>query len=125
MTIKAATELVGEAKQSIETINIEQLIQELNAGKITLIDVRDKDEVTAGKIPGSTNVPRGMLEFQADPSSPMYNKVFDANDRIVLHCASGGHSALAAKTLKDMGYTNVASVDGGYKAWCDAGGKVD
>ena len=58
MTIKAATELVGEAKQSIETINIEQLIQELNAGKITLIDVRDKDEVTAGKIPGSTNVPR-------------------------------------------------------------------
>lgn len=68
-------------------------------------------------IPGAINAPRGMIEFYADSTSPYYRPEFDPNRRIILHCASGGRSALAAKTLQQMGYTNVAHLDVGFKAW--------
>ena len=69
------------------------------------------------KIKGSVHAPRGMLEFYADPSLPYHKPEFDPEKRIILHCASGGRSALAAQTLKQMGYPNVAHLDGGFKAW--------
>ena len=74
-----------------------------------------------GVIPGAAHAPRGMLEFYADPTSPYHRKEFDPARRVVLHCASGGRSALAADTLKQMGYQNVAHLDGGFKALEGAG----
>ena len=74
-----------------------------------------------GKIPGSFHAPRGMLEFYADPLLPYYKPEFNKNNQIILHCASGGRSALATATLKQMGYENVAHMDGGFKAWKEAG----
>lgn len=90
------------------------------------MDLRDDSEVAAtGRIPGSLHVPRGMLEFRADPTSPYHNEALDPGQRVILHCASGGRSALAAVTLKDMGYGNVAHLDGGIKAWAEQGNPVE
>lgn len=122
---KKAMELVAEAKAGIENLDVEQVEKELETG-VTLIDLREADELAAsGKIPGSVHVPRGMLEFRTDPSTPYHADCFDPSQRIILHCASGGRSALAAKTLHDMGYENVAHLDGGFKAWTEAGRPLD
>lgn len=119
-------DLVKEARQQIENLTPSQVKEEINSGKAQLIDIREAEELTTtGKIPGSTHAPRGMLEFYADASLPYHKPEFDKNKRIILHCASGGRSALAAKTLKDMGYENVAHLDGGIKAWKEAGMPVE
>ena len=119
--MKTALELVKEAKENIENLNPQQVKDEVENGA-TLIDIREKEELSStGKIPGSTLAPRGMLEFYADESLPYHKPEFNKDKRIILHCASGGRSALAAKTLKDMGYNNVAHLDGGIKAWKEAG----
>jgi rhodanese-related sulfurtransferase len=98
----------------------------MEAGDATLIDLREAEELaTTGKIPGSVHVPRGMLEFRADPTSPYHQAPLDPSQRIILHCASGGRSALAAAVLQDMGYTNVGHLDGGFNAWKDAGRPVE
>ncbi len=90
-----------------------------------LIDLRDARELEAnGRIPGAVHVPRGMLEFRADPTGPYHQEPFDPAKRIIVHCASGGRSALAAATLQDMGYSNVAHLDGGVNAWKEAGKPV-
>jgi len=114
-------DLVGEAKQNIENLTADQVAAELDSGGALLVDVREPQEREAAAIPGSIAAPRGMLEFYADPSLPYHKEEFEADRRIILHCASGGRSALAAATLKEMGYTNVAHLDGGIKAWQEAG----
>jgi len=91
----------------------------------TFIDIREGDEREQGTIAGSVHVPRGFLEFHADPESQMHNPVFASGDRLILFCASGGRSALAAKTLVDMGFEDVCHVAGGMAAWREAGGPVD
>lgn len=122
MTTKSATDLVKEAKQQIENLTPEQVKEELSKGNVTLIDIRESEELKQnGKIAGSVHAPRGMLEFYADPSLPYHKPEFDKDKRIILHCASGGRSALATSTLKQMGYNNVAHLDGGIKAWKDSG----
>lgn len=122
MAAKSAMDLVKEARQNIENLSPEQVEQELSTGKATLIDIRESEELDqTGKIPGSVHAPRGMLEFYADDSLPYHKPEFDKNKRIILHCASGGRSALAASTLKQMGYENVAHLDGGIRAWKEAG----
>ena len=122
MTAKSATDLVKEAKQQIENLTPQQVEKELINGNATLIDIRESEELKEnGKIPGSVHAPRGMLEFYADASLPYHRPEFDKNKKIILHCASGGRSALAAATLKQMGYENVAHLDGGIKAWKEAG----
>ena len=91
-----------------------------------LVDLREPGELAeSGRIAGSTHVPRGMLEFRADPTSPYHQEGFQPERRIILHCATGGRSALAAAALKDMGYTNVAHLDGGLKAWVATGRPVE
>lgn len=126
MAAKSAMELVKEAKQQIDNLSPQQVQEELSNGNATLIDIREADELKQnGKIPGSTHAPRGMLEFYADSSLPYHKPEFDKNKRIILHCASGGRSALAAATLKQMGYENVAHLDGGLKAWKEAGMEVE
>jgi rhodanese-related sulfurtransferase len=122
MTSKSATDLVKEAKQQIENLTPEQVKEELAKGNATLVDIRESEELKQdGKIPGSVHAPRGMLEFYADSSLPYHKAEFDKEKRIILHCASGGRSALAVKTLEQMGYGKVAHLDGGIKAWKEAG----
>lgn len=122
MSAKSATDLVNEAKGQVENLTPQQVQQELSNGNATLIDIRESEELTQnGKIAQSVHAPRGMLEFYADESLPYHKPEFDKNKRLILHCASGGRSALAAQTLKQMGYNNVAHMDGGMKAWKEAG----
>lgn len=119
---KSAVELVKEAKEKIENLTAQQVAEELSKDNVTLIDIRESEElIQNGKISNSIHAPRGMLEFYADPSLPYFKPAFDKSKRIILHCASGGRSALAVQTLKLMGYDNVAHLDGGIKAWKEAG----
>jgi rhodanese-related sulfurtransferase len=119
---KSASELVTEAKGRVENLDPDTVEQELDRGDAVLVDIRESEELaTAGRIPGSIHVPRGMLEFRADPSSPYHVEPLDPSRRVILHCASGGRSALAAATLQEMGYTDVAHLDGGITGWKEAG----
>jgi rhodanese-related sulfurtransferase len=125
-TPKAAAQLVAEAKQRVENLTPEQVSAELARGDAVLVDLRESEEREQnGAIAGAVHAPRGMLEFYADPTSPYHRQGFDPNRRTILHCASGGRSALAADTLRQMGYANVAHLDGGLKAWQTAGLPVD
>ena len=88
---------------------------------VVIVDVRDEAErEREGAIPYSVHAPRGLLEFIADPESPIYNDALTTERRLVLYCGTGGRSALAAKTLVDMGYPDVLSLAGGYSAWAAA-----
>jgi len=90
-----------------------------------VVDVRDTPEVAAsGKVFGAINVPRGMLEFLADPASPYHDKNFDKDKTLIVYCASGGRSALSGKTLKEMGYQRVFNL-GSFKVWAESGGGTE
>ncbi|MER2996868.1 rhodanese-like domain-containing protein [Pontibacter populi] len=122
MEHRSAADMVSEAKQQIENLTPEQVKEELDKGNATLIDIRESEELSQnGKIEDAVHAPRGMIEFYADPSLPYHKPEFDKNKRLILHCAGGGRSALATTTLKKMGYNNVAHMDGGFKAWNEAG----
>ena len=126
MNIKSSQILVEEAKKSIETLSSEDVKKLYDQGEITLIDVRDIREIwKEGTIENSKHIPRGMLEFWLDPQSSYYNsnKIKDVK-KMVLFCALGFRSALAAKSLVDMGFKNVAHVEGGFDALKNAGMKV-
>ncbi len=119
---KSAADLVAEAKAQIENLGPDAVEAELASGEVILVDIRDAPELdAAGRIPGSIHIPRGMLEFRADPSTPYHQEPLDPSKRVILHCASGGRSALAAATLKQMGYEHIAHLDGGFNAWKEAG----
>ena len=126
MNIKSSQRLVEEANKSIETLNAEEVKKLAENKEITLIDVRDIRELwKEGTIENSKHIPRGMLEFWLDPESSYYkaNKIKDLK-KMVLFCALGMRSALAAKSLVDMGFKNVAHVDGGFDALKKSGLKV-
>ncbi|MGH2616836.1 MAG: rhodanese-like domain-containing protein [Thermomicrobiales bacterium] len=123
---KTAAELVAEAKKRVENLTVDDVAAELERGGTLLVDLREPGELEQqGAIPGAVHAPRGMLEFWADPTSPYHRAEFDPARRVVLHCASGGRSALAADTLQQMGYANVAHLDGGFNAWKAAGRPVE
>ncbi len=122
MENKSAMDLVREAQQQIETLSNDQVNEELSKGDVSLIDLREGEEITQhGRMAGSVQVPRGMLEFFADPSLPLYKSEFDKTRRIILYCAAGNPSALATITLKQMGYENIAHMAGGFTAWKNSG----
>ncbi len=126
MNIKSSQVLVEEAKKSIETLSSEDVKKLYDQGEITLIDVRDIREIwKEGTIEHSKHIPRGMLEFWLDPQSSYYNsnKIKDIK-KMVLFCALGFRSALATKSLIEMGFKNVAHVEGGFDALKNAGMKV-
>jgi rhodanese-related sulfurtransferase len=125
MAAMTAAQLVQEARQRIQNLSVDQVAGELAQGGVVLVDIREPGEWAAGRIPGAIHVPRGLLEFNADPTSPAHRRELDPGQRVILHCASGGRSALAADTLQKMGYTNVAHLDGGFKAWVAAGRPVE
>ena len=119
---KSASELVGAAKAKVQELSPEQVAAELERGDTVLVDLREGPELDAtGRIPGSVHVPRGMLEFRADPTSTYHDEALDPGRRVILHCASGGRSALAAATLQEMGYSDVAHLDGGITRWVEEG----
>lgn len=123
---KTAAQMVGEAKGRIQNLTPQQVADEMESGNATLIDIREPEErAQNGAIAGAVHAPRGMLEFYADPASPYHRKEFDPNQRLILHCASGGRSALATDTLQNMGYTNIAHLDGGLNAWKENGQPVE
>ena len=96
-----------------------------SAATYSFVDVRDGTELAAsGKVPGALHTPRGVLEFRACSESAMHDKTFDRSKTVIVYCASGGRSALAGKTLKDMGYNDVRNL-GGFKDWLEAGGPVE
>ena len=118
MNIKSSQKLVEEALKSIETLNSGEVKKLVENNAITLIDVRDIREIwKEGTIENSKHIPRGMLEFWLDPESTYFqaNKIKDLK-KMVLFCALGLRSALATKSLMDMGFKNVAHVDGGFDA---------
>lgn len=124
---KSVADLVAEAEAEITALTPSQ-VQARIAGENppVLIDIRDVRELSAsGRINGAIHAPRGMLEFWADPESPYHRDVFSQNDSFVLFCAAGWRSALATKTLQDMGMTGLAHMDGGFTAWAEAGLPVD
>ena len=123
---KSATQLVAEAKRRVTNLTVEDVAAELDAGDPLIVDIREPAEREQhGSIPGAIAAPRGMLEFYADPTSPYHLPELEPNRRVILHCAAGGRSALAADTLQQMGYTDVAHLDGGFTAWKQAGRPVE
>lgn len=123
MTAKTVAQLVAAAKATLENLTPDQVAAEVAAGAL-LVDVREDAECAQGTIPGALHVPRGMLEFRADPASPAHLAVLDPTRRIILHCAAGGRSALGALALRELGFANVAHLDGGFRAWVAAGKPV-
>ena len=118
MKITSSTELVNKALKEIKTITTEEAHSKMSESKSNMIDIRDIRELqNEGKVEGAVHIPRGMLEFWLDPES-MYFKEgkLDLKKEMVLFCAGGLRSALAAKTLKDMGFENVSHIDGGFGA---------
>ena len=118
MNIKSSQSLVNNALQEVKTINHEQAHEMFSEDKCNLIDVRDIRELERdGRIENSHHIPRGMLEFWMDPNSSYFQKgKIDQNKEMVLFCAGGLRSALAAKTLQDMGFKKVSHIDGGFSA---------
>ena len=118
MNIKSSKTLVSEALSEIKTISPDEALSMVDEDKCNLIDIRDIRELERdGRVENSNHIPRGMLEFWLDPDSPYFKDgKLDMNKEMVLFCAGGMRSALAAKTLKDMGFKNVSHIDGGFGA---------
>jgi rhodanese-related sulfurtransferase len=123
--MKTAQDYLDEANAIVTRISSEDAITKHAAGGGTFIDVRDSSDIMqSGTIEGAHRVPRGFLEFAADPTSQFHKPIFDKDATFYLVCGLGGQAALAGKTLKDMGYPNVINV-GGIGAWKEAGGPVE
>ena len=127
MSIKSSHELVQEALKEIKTINIDQAFELSQNNKCNLIDIRDIRELDKeGRVENSYHIPRGMLEFWLDPESSYFKQgKFDLNKEIVLFCAGGLRSALATKSLKDMGFEKISHIDGGFSQMKSNGFKVE
>ena len=116
MTVKSLQTLVNETLKEIKTINADEAFQMVQDKNCNLIDIRESNELeNTGTVQGASHIPRGMLEVYLDPNSPVFkNGQIDQNKEFVLFCAGGVRSALAVKSLKDMGYQKVSHIDGGF-----------
>ena len=126
MTIKSSQTLIQEALKEIKTITPEEALQKNRNNECNLIDIRDYNELEReGKIENSFHISRGLLEFSIEPESPyVQREKLDLNKEIVLFCAAGGRSALAAKTLSEMGFKKVSHIEGGFSAMINSGFKT-
>ena len=123
--MKTVQAMLAEADAQVPRISPEEAKALVGRTDVLFLDVREPAEVaTSGKVPGALAIPRGLVEFRADPASALHDKAFDRTKTVVAYCASGGRSALVGKTLKEMGYDNVRNL-GGFKGWLDAGGEVE
>ena len=118
--------LVDEAMAEVTTYSVEQVRDRLGAADVQIVDIRDVRELGDGLVTGAYHAPRCMLEFWVDPASPYHKKIFaDESKEFILYCGAGWRSALAAKTLQDMGMRNVAHIDGGFADWQKAGAPTE
>lgn len=122
--------LVDQAMAEVKTYTVaEVMAKKADANlkdKVQIVDIRDVRELKAGTVTDCMHAPRCMLEFWVDPESPYHKKIWaDDSKEFILFCGAGWRSALAAKTLQDMGMTNVAHIDGGYEAWVNAGAPTE
>ena len=126
MKIKSTNQLVSEAMNEIKTINTDQAYQLLKKNICNLVDIREINELeNTGSVEGAMHIPRGMLEVYLDPNSPVFqNGKLDNNKEFVLFCAGGVRSALAVKSLKEMGYEKVSHIDGGFAAMSKSNFKI-
>jgi rhodanese-related sulfurtransferase len=124
--VKSAAELVREANASVDKIGAEEAGSLVSDDDVQFVDVREAEELAAqGRVPGAVHAPRGLLEFYADPQSPYHKPELASGKRLVVYCASGARSALAAKTLRDMGIERTTNLLGGFKAWKEGGGSIE
>lgn len=122
---KTHTDLLAEANAVIETIPTAEAIALQGDPDVVFVDLRDPRELEReGMVPGAFHATRGMIEFWIDPTSPYYKDVFGSGKKFVFYCQSGWRSALTVKTVQDMGLERVAHIEGGFRAWKDAGGPV-
>ncbi len=122
---KTALQLVDEAEGQIRTLSVEQALALFADDDTQFVDLRDIRELKReGTIPGAVHAPRGMLEFWVDPTCRYHRDVFASGKHFVFYCAMGWRSALATKTVQDMGLSPVSHIEGGFNAWKDAGGAV-
>ena len=126
MNIKSIQNLVSEAMSEIKTINADEAYQKFENNNCNLIDIREINELdNTGRVEGASHIPRGMLEVYLDPNSPVIqNGQVDKNKEIILFCAGGVRSALAAKSLKEMGYEKISHIDGGFAMMSNSGFKI-
>ena len=123
--MKTVQSMLADADAVVPRISPEEAKGMVGRSDVLFLDVREPPEVAAsGKVPGAVAVPRGLVEFRADPASPLHDAAFDRGKTVIAYCASGGRSALVGKTLKDMGYDNVRNL-GGFQGWVQAGGAVE
>jgi rhodanese-related sulfurtransferase len=123
--MKGFKQMLAEANAVVETISVQQALELANDTSVQFVDVREQVELNAGgTIPGAVHAPRGLLEFLADPESPSHKKQLSSGKLLILFCASGGRSALASKTLTDMGVLRICHIAGGFNAWKAANGPV-
>ena len=125
MVNKGFKQLLAEANAVIDSVSVHDALELLAGDQGTFVDVRESQERMQGYIPGSVHAPRGFLEFIADPEGPSHDPAFTAGKRLVVYCGSGGRSALAAKTLNEMGFQEVTNLVGGIQAWSQAGGPIE
>ena len=126
MNIKSIQNLVSDAMGKIKTITADEAYQMTKDNKCNLIDIREINELeNTGRVNGARHIPRGMLEIYFDNNSPMFqNGQLDINKEFILFCAGGVRSALAAKSLKDMGYKKISHIEGGFAAISTSGFKI-
>lgn len=122
MITKGYKQLIAEARTKVRTLTLEEAKARLADPNVVFVDIRDVRELEReGMIPGAFHAPRGMLEFWVDPESPYYKDIFGSGKEFILYCASAWRSSLATVTLQDMGLIPVSHVEGGFKAWKEAG----
>ena len=126
MSVKTIQNLVSEAMSEIKTIDAGEAYQMVQNKNCNLIDIRESNELeNTGSVEGASHIPRGMLEVYLDPNSPIFqNGKIDQNKEFVLFCAGGVRSALAVKSLKDMGYQKVSHIDGGFGSIASSNFKI-
>ena len=126
MNIKSIQNLVSEAMSEIKTINADEAYQKFEKNNCNLIDIREINELNnTGRVEGASHIPRGMLEVYLDPNSPIIqNGQIDKNKELILFCAGGVRSALAVKSLKEMGYEKISHIDGGFAVMSSSGFKI-
>ncbi len=118
-------DMLAEAHKQVPSLTPAQAAAMIEEGGVLVVDVREAPEVRqSGKVKGAINVSRGLLEFRADPESPMHHPDFQKDKTVILYCASGGRSALAGRALRELGYDKVYNL-GGFKSWAEAGLPVE
>ncbi len=122
--MRSAAQMLAHATAQVEQITPQEASTEVATGPVVFLDVREPVE-WEHHIQGAVQVPRGLLEFVADPASPRHKPELDTGSRVIVYCRSGGRGALAAATLKELGFERVANLKGGFAAWNDAGLPTD